>query len=80
MLLNFIGGEQFTLLSGEENLTDYLFNKKYIHHLFCKTCGVQSVARSIDAEGQETIALNVRTLHDFDLETLTIIKADGKHS
>ncbi len=80
MLLSFIPGEEFTLLSGEENLTDYLFNKKYIHHLFCKTCGVQSFARSMNSEGKETIALNVRTLHDFDLEALTLIKADGKHS
>lgn len=78
-LLTFIPKEQFTLLTGEDNLTEYLFNKKHIHHLFCKTCGVQAFSHAADKDGKETVAVNVRCLPDVDLTTLTIEKFDGKN-
>jgi len=40
-LLSFTTRENFHLTSGEENLTEYKFNKNVISHLFCKICGVQ---------------------------------------
>lgn len=76
--LTFLPGTQFTLLSGEEALTEYLFNKKHISHLFCKTCGVQCFARGNDPEGNETIAVNLRTLKDFDSESLPEQRFNGK--
>ena len=33
---------QFTLISGEELLTEYTFNTKVARHKFCKVCGVQA--------------------------------------
>ncbi len=77
-LLNFVPAEQFTILTGEDNLAEYRFNKKHIAHLFCKTCGVQCFGRGKKPDGTETIAVNVRTLPDVDLSTLTIEKVDGK--
>ena len=78
-LLNFVPAEQFTLLTGEDNLTEYRFNKKHISHLFCKTCGVQCFGRGSRPDGTATVAVNVRTLPDIDLSALTIKKVDGKN-
>lgn len=77
-LLSFVPATQFTLLSGEDALTDYQFGSKTIHHLFCKTCGVKSFARGKMRDGTPTAAINTRCLDDVDLEKLTLKKFDGK--
>jgi len=41
-LLKFVPAQDFKLLSGGETLSDYVFNKKVIHHLFCGQCGAIS--------------------------------------
>lgn len=78
-LLAFVPGENFTLLSGEDNLTEYRFNKKFIAHLFCKTCGVQAFGRGTSPEGKETVAVNVRCLEGINPTSLTIEQFDGKN-
>jgi hypothetical protein len=76
-LLAFAPAEHFTLKSGEENLTDYQFNRHIVHHLFCKTCGVQSFGRG-EKNGQKTVAINVRCLKDVDLNALKRTPVDGR--
>lgn len=78
LLLTFTKAENFTLTSGEENLTQYQFNRKAIDHLFCATCGVQSFGRGKDKEGNPTIAINVRCLDGVDLNALEKMPFDGK--
>ena len=41
LMLAFIPTDQFKLVSGEEALSDYQFNKMKVHHLFCRRCGVE---------------------------------------
>jgi hypothetical protein len=77
-LLIFVPGASFTLLSGEERLTDYLFNKQHIHHLFCSRCGIRSFARGNAPDGSVVVAVNVRCLDDVDPTTLDITHHDGK--
>ncbi|HSO31052.1 MAG TPA: GFA family protein [Labilithrix sp.] len=77
-LLSFVGVDAFRLKSGEDNLTDYQFNKHAIHHLFCKTCGVTSFARGNKPDGTAMVAVNVRCLDDFDLDAVTVKMVDGK--
>jgi hypothetical protein len=75
----FAPAEQFKLTAGEDNLADYQFAKRVIHHLFCKTCGVGSFSRGQSPEhSHETIAINVRCLDDIDLAALTLTPFDGK--
>jgi hypothetical protein len=77
-LRSFVPPSAFTLEKGEENLTDYQFNKKVVHHLFCKTCGIRSFGRGEGPQGP-MVAINVRCLDDVDASTLNIQHFDGKH-
>lgn len=77
-LLSFTPADQFELLSGDDNLTDYQFNKMHIHHLFCSTCGVRSFGRGKGPNGTEMRAINVRCLDDVDISALTLTPFDGK--
>ena len=77
-LLAFIPGTDFTLLAGEEALSDYQFNNKSIHHLFCATCGIKAFARGEGPDGQKTVAINARCLDNVDISTLSIEHCDGK--
>jgi hypothetical protein len=77
-LLAFIPASDFTLQSGEDALVDYQFNRKIIHHLFCRTCGVTSFARGTMPDGTATVALNARCLDNVDPDALKITPFDGK--
>jgi hypothetical protein len=78
-VLAFVPATNFKLLSGEDMLTEYRFNKKKIAHLFCKVCGVQSFGRGMDQKGNATVMLNVRCLDGVDLSTLHSGTFDGKN-
>lgn len=79
-ILTFIPEEQFTLESGEQDLKDYQFGKKHIHHTFCSTCGVKPFGSGIDpTTGGTTYAVNVRCLDDIDTNELEPQKYDGKN-
>lgn len=74
-LLNFVDNDKFKLLQGEDDLTEYLFNKKSISHVFCKTCGVQAFARGVTFP---QVAINVRCLDGVDIDTLKPNHFNGK--
>lgn len=77
-LLSFAPASAFTLERGESSLTDYQFNKKVIHHLFCATCGIASFGSGTGPDGSEMVAINVRCLDDVDPDALTVTKIDGR--
>jgi hypothetical protein len=77
-ILGFVKENQFSLVSGKNDLSDYQFNKKQIHHLFCKNCGVTSFGSGTDQDGSKIYAINVRCLDNIDLETLQVNPVDGK--
>lgn len=76
-LLTFVPAASFKLERGEDKLTDYQFNKKVIHHLFCKTCGVRSFARGTGPDGNEMVAINARCLEGVDPASLNIKHHNG---
>ncbi|HWU44444.1 MAG TPA: GFA family protein [Bdellovibrio sp.] len=77
-LLDFVPESNFKLLSGENELGDYQFNKKVVHHLFCKNCGILSFGKGTLPDGRKMIAINVRCLDNVDLSALKIREYDGR--
>ena len=77
-LWSFVPEAQFTLRSGERNLSEYQFHRHVVRHLFCKTCGVESFARGKMPDGSDVVALNVRCLEGLDLAALTLTPVDGR--
>lgn len=77
-LLDFVSESQFNLLTGDNDIEDYLFNKKVIHHLFCKNCGILSFGKGLSPEGEKVVAINLRCIDGVDLQNLTIHEYDGK--
>lgn len=77
-IMAFVPRTQVSNLKGEDQLTDYQFGKKTIHHAFCKTCGIRALGWG-GADGQEYVMVNVRCLEDVDVHTLKIAQSyDGK--
>ena len=76
-LLTFVKADKFKV-TGEDAQTEYLFNKHKIHHLFCKTCGVQSYARGNMPDGSPMVAINLRCVDGIDLATVKVKQFDGK--
>ncbi|MGL4395022.1 MAG: GFA family protein [Hyphomicrobium sp.] len=76
--LAFVPGSAFRLRSGDDALTDYQFNKKTIHHVFCQTCGIHAFARGSAPDGSEVFAVNVRCLDGADLTRINPTAFDGR--
>lgn len=79
LLLTFVKPEKFALRAGEEELVDYQFGKKIRHHLFCRSCGVESFAHGVGPDGAEMVALNARCLDGIELASLNQMPFDGKN-
>jgi hypothetical protein len=77
-MLAFTSSEGFKLLSGDDALTSYHFNKNVIDHLFCSTCGIKSFARGVGQDGKPMVAVNVRCLEGVDVATLKTHDYDGR--
>ena len=78
-ILAFSPKDAFRLVSGEENMTEYQFNRHVIHHMFCSTCGIQSFSRAKGPDGQEMVAVNARCLDGVDVDNLNPKKVDGRN-
>ena len=77
-VLAFAPQADFQLKSGEQHLTEYLFNRKAIRHLFCSTCGVESCAYGTMPDGSPTVAINANCLDGVDPRALKSHHVDGR--
>ena len=77
-LWTFVPEDKFALRAGAEDLSDYQFGKRTIHHFFCRQCGVGSFSRGKAPNGKEMVAVNVRCLDDVDIAALKLTPFDGR--
>jgi len=77
-LLWFAPRDHFKLLSGQDDLTSYTFNKHVIQHQFCKHCGVQSFALGQNQRGDKMAAINIRCLENFEFDKVPVKHIDGR--
>jgi len=74
----------FRLLAGEDALSDYQFNTRSAHHLFCRHCGVRSFGRGHIAEiGGDYVSISLACLDDVEAQELIeapLRFADGRHN
>jgi hypothetical protein len=76
--LTFVPPQQFKLVCGLDALADHQFNKHIVHHVFCRTCGVESFARGKGKDGKDMFAINVRCLDGVDIAKLRPKPFDGR--
>ena len=78
-VLAFTTEDKFTLLQGEDHLTEYLFSRGVIHHLFCKVCGIESFARGTPPKSDKFfVAINANCLDGVNPRELHSKHFDGK--
>jgi hypothetical protein len=77
-LLWFVPRDKLRLLTPEENLSTYTFNKHIVQHRFCPRCGIHPFGEGADPAGKRMAAINVRCLEDVDLSTLEVKHFDGR--
>ncbi len=70
--------DRLRLITDDEELGRYRFNKHAIEHRFCKTCGIQPYAEDTDAGGGRNAYINIRCLGDIDLPTVPVMEFDGR--
>jgi len=74
--------DAFRLISGEADLTQYLFNTRKNQHYFCKHCGVRSFGIGTETPIGPMYGVNVMCLEDASDEELAnapITYVDGQH-
>ena len=69
--------DQFQLLQGENELTEYRFNTKVARHLFCKHCGIHPFYRPRSHPNQWDV--NVHCLDEFAVDLFEIKPFDGRN-
>ncbi|HYE41280.1 MAG TPA: GFA family protein [Ramlibacter sp.] len=72
--------EQFRLLAGEGELTEYLFHTRKNQHFFCRTCGVRPFGVGNDTPIGKMFGVNIGCLEgvsEEELSRIPIVYVDG---
>lgn len=77
-LMWFVPRTQLKLLTPEDALATYTFNKHTIKHQFCSTCGIHPYGEGVDPKGNAMAAINIRCLESVDIGSLPVQHFDGR--
>jgi hypothetical protein len=78
-LAAFAPAGQFKLVSGQDSLAEYQFNKMRAHHQHCTHCGIKPFSFGKGPDGSDMVVINVRCLDGVDLQSLKLTPFDGKN-
>jgi len=77
-LLWFVPRSSLRLLTPEDGIATYLFNKHVIKHHFCPKCGIHPYGEANDPKGNAIAAINIRCIENIDLESIPLQHYDGR--
>ena len=77
-LMWFVPRSALRLLTPEEDLSTYLFNKHRIKHHFCATCGIHPYGEALAPSGEAMAAINLRCIEGIDLQAIPVTHYDGR--
>jgi len=77
-LLWFVPRDKLQLLTPENAMSTYTFNKHVIQHRFCPTCGMHPFGEGVDPKGNRMAAINIRCLENIDLDAVPVNHFDGR--
>lgn len=77
-----VPADKFRLLQGADQLADYQFGNRVIHHQFCKTCGVKTFGRGSFEPIGAFYAVNVACLDipDAEMAAAPVATEDGRNN
>ncbi|HEY8099518.1 MAG TPA: GFA family protein [Burkholderiaceae bacterium] len=78
VLMWFVPRDKMQLLTSEQAMRTYTFNKHVIKHHFCDTCGIHPFGEGVDPKGNQVAAINIRCLEGVDLESVPVQHFDGR--
>lgn len=77
-LMTFFARDRLKLLTPDDAMGSYEFNKHVIHHRFCKTCGIAPYSEGKGPDGSDMASLNINCLEDYDVASLPVQHYDGR--
>jgi hypothetical protein len=77
-LMWFVPRDKMQLLTSEQAMNTYTFNKHVVKHRFCDTCGIHPYGEGVDSNGNHVAAINIRCLDGVDLESIAVQHFDGR--
>jgi len=78
ILMWFVPREKLHLLTPEDAISTYTFNKHAIQHRFCANCGIHPFGEAKDPKGNAMAAINIRCLEDVDISAYPVNQFDGR--
>lgn len=76
------GPNGFRIISGQDMLTEYLFNTKKNQHFFCRVCGVRSFGVGNETPMGKMYGVNIGCLEgvsEEELSRIPVTYVDGMH-
>ena len=78
VLMWFVPRDSMRLLTPENAMATYTFNKHVIKHRFCPVCGIHPFGEGVDPKGNPMAAINIRCLENIDIDAVPLTHYDGK--